>query len=125
MLSRSGVGLRGSGGGGLLGCWVGVGFRLIWLKVKGFLLLLFGRRFVEWIFISTSTTTIVTQTSTMTITLHQPHPLIVTSTNIQQVAKCCTRLTELNVSGCRHLGEFGDRALVEIGKHCPDLKVKN
>ncbi|OQR93669.1 hypothetical protein ACHHYP_02367 [Achlya hypogyna] len=46
----------------------------------------------------------------------------VTDVGIAKVAQCCKGLTYIDVSECQHVGEFGDKALTELGKWCGNLK---
>lgn len=34
----------------------------------------------------------------------------------------CTGLTYLNISRCERVGEYGDRALIQLGRSCHQLK---
>ncbi|ETV88806.1 hypothetical protein H257_00298 [Aphanomyces astaci] len=46
----------------------------------------------------------------------------VSDAGIAKIAQCCKGLTHLDVSECAHVGEFGDKALVELGKWCGNLR---
>ncbi|CAK4185205.1 unnamed protein product [Aphanomyces euteiches] len=46
----------------------------------------------------------------------------VTDAGISKIAQCCKGLTYLDVSDCAHVGEFGDKALIELGRWCSNLQ---
>lgn len=43
-------------------------------------------------------------------------------TGVAELAKMCTGLTYLNISRCERVGEYGDRALIQLGRSCHQLK---
>lgn len=46
----------------------------------------------------------------------------ITDTGVARIAQGMTsHLTHLNLNGCPNIGEFGDRALKELGANCPNL----
>uniref|UniRef100_K3X4C0 WW domain-containing protein n=1 Tax=Globisporangium ultimum (strain ATCC 200006 / CBS 805.95 / DAOM BR144) TaxID=431595 RepID=K3X4C0_GLOUD len=46
----------------------------------------------------------------------------ISDAGIVKIAQCCKQnLRHVDVSECEHVGEYGDKALVEIGKWCPQL----
>ena len=45
----------------------------------------------------------------------------VTDGGVAEIAKCCPNLKVLSLKGCEKISEFGERALVEIGKGCSSL----
>ena len=46
----------------------------------------------------------------------------VSDTGVAELAKMCTGLTYLNISRCERVGEYGDRALIQLGRSCHQLK---
>lgn len=42
-------------------------------------------------------------------------------TGVAEIAKLSTGLTYLNISRCERVGEYGDRALVQLGRSCHQL----
>ena len=48
-----------------------------------------------------------------------PH---VSDTGVAELAKMCPGLTYLNISRCERVGEYGDRALIQLGRSCHQLK---
>lgn len=46
----------------------------------------------------------------------------VSDTGVAELAKLCTSLTYLNISNCERVGEYGDRALLQLGRSCHKLK---
>jgi len=57
--------------------------------------------------------------------LFLPSCPLITDSGIADVARCCGRLRIIDLSECDRIGEFGDRALLEIGRHCPLLEDLN
>jgi len=47
----------------------------------------------------------------------------ITDTGISRLANSCAQLTVLDLNGCINVGEFGDRAIKEIGAFCGGLKT--
>ena len=45
----------------------------------------------------------------------------ITDAGLAEMARVCRNLTYLNVSDCAQVGEFGDTALLELGKFCSQL----
>ena len=43
----------------------------------------------------------------------------ITDEGMAVLAQGCRKLEELDVSGCPSVGEFGDRALLALGRYCP------
>lgn len=43
-------------------------------------------------------------------------------TGVAELAKMSTGLTYLNISRCERVGEYGDRALIQLGRSCHQLK---
>lgn len=43
-------------------------------------------------------------------------------TGVAELAKMSTSLTYLNISRCERVGEYGDRALIQLGRSCHQLK---
>lgn len=46
----------------------------------------------------------------------------VSDTGVAELAKMSTGLTYLNISRCERVGEYGDRALIQLGRSCHQLK---
>jgi hypothetical protein len=46
----------------------------------------------------------------------------VSDAGVAELAGCCKQLTRLNLSRCERLGEFGDTALVALGRYCKELE---
>lgn len=46
----------------------------------------------------------------------------VSDTGVAELAKMSTGLTYLNISRCERVGEYGDRALIQLGRSCHKLK---
>ncbi|CAN0584278.1 unnamed protein product, partial [Ectocarpus sp. 12 AP-2014] len=45
----------------------------------------------------------------------------VSDTGVAEIAKLSTGLTYLNISRCERVGEYGDRALIQLGRSCHQL----
>lgn len=45
----------------------------------------------------------------------------ITDDGLAVLGRGCRHLSVLNVSACRRVGEFGDRALLALGRYCPEL----
>jgi F-box/leucine-rich repeat protein 2/20 len=46
----------------------------------------------------------------------------VSDAGVAELAACCKQLKRMNLSRCERLGEFGDTALIALGKYCQDLE---
>lgn len=46
----------------------------------------------------------------------------VSDTGVAELAQMSTGLTYLNISRCERVGEYGDRALIQLGRSCHQLK---
>lgn len=47
----------------------------------------------------------------------------VSDPGIVKLAQCCKNLRHLDISGCLHIGEYGDKALLAVGTFCPLLRI--
>lgn len=47
----------------------------------------------------------------------------VSDAGVAKLAQCCAQLRRLDLAECAHLGEYGDKALLEIGRCCSQLEV--
>jgi hypothetical protein len=45
----------------------------------------------------------------------------VSDTGIAAMLPLCSQLQSLNISDCPRVGEYGDKALIALGKHCSGL----
>ena len=46
----------------------------------------------------------------------------ITDTGVGKLARSGASLQTLDLNGCINVGEFGDKAVKEIGAHCGDLR---